>query len=76
MKQIKKVSQAARRWQVVVSVRWQRFQCLLEGLYSRRVLEPARFWQALGCPAALRPRLPWWQQFVLAWLRLSGWRRR
>ena len=75
MKQIKKIKQAAWRWQVVVTVRWQRFQSRVSGLYYRRVSAPARFWAACGCPEAYRPRLPWWHQFVLAWLRISGWRR-
>ena len=67
---------AARRWQVMVGVRWQRFQSCVAALYFQRVTLPVRFWRAAGCPVQFRPQLPWWHRFVLAWLRLSGWRSR
>ena len=66
---------AARRWQVLVGVRWQRFQCRVARLYFQRVSLPVQFWRACGCPPQWRPRLPWWQPFVFSWLRLSGWLR-
>ena len=69
---------AARRWQLLVGPArrdWQRFQCRVAGFYFHRVSLPVQFWRACGCPPAFRPRLPWWQPFVFAWLRLSGWRR-
>ena len=76
MKQIKKIQWAARRWQVVVCVRWQRLQGRVAGFYFQRVTLPVQFWRACGCPSQFPPpRLPWWQPFVLAWLRLTGWRR-
>ncbi len=62
----------ARRWHLLVGVRWERFQCRVAAFYFQRVSLPVRWWLALGRPAQFRPRLPWWQQFVLAWLRLSG----
>ena len=75
MKKIKKIGWAARRWQVVVRVRWDRLQSRVAAFYFYRVTFPLRFWRACGCPEQFRPSLPWWQPFVLAWLRLSGWQR-
>ncbi len=63
---------AARRWHLLVGVRWERFQCRVAAFYFQRVSLPVRWWLALGRPPQFRPRLPWWQPFLLAWLRLSG----
>ena len=76
MKKIKNIGQAARRWQVVVRVRWSRFQGRVSGLYYQRVSLPVQWWRGCGCPAQWRPRLPWWHSLVYRWLRLSGWVRR
>ena len=70
------VGRAARRWQVLVGVRWQRFQCRVAAFYFQRVSLPVQFWRACGCPSQFRPRLPWWQPLVWRWLVLSGWVRR
>ena len=66
---------AARRWQSLVGVRWQRFQCRVAAFYFHRVSLPVQFWRAAGCPPQFRPRVPWWQPFVWRWLVLSGWLR-
>ena len=66
---------AARRWQSLVGVRWQRWQCRVAAFYFHRVSLPVQFWRAAGCPPQFRPRLPWWQPFVWRWLHLSGWLR-
>jgi hypothetical protein len=66
---------AARRWQSLVGVRWQRWQCRVAAFYFQRVSLPVQFWRACGCPSQFRPRLPWWQPFVWRWLVLSGWQR-
>ena len=66
---------AARRWQSLVGVRWQRWQCRVAAFYFHRVSLPVQFWRAAGCPSQFRPRLPWWQPFVWSWLVLSGWQR-
>ena len=76
MRALKKIQQAVGRWQLVVSVGWQRFQGRVSGLYYRRVSGPLRFWRAAGCPRQFRPSLPWWQPFVYRWLVVSGWLRR
>jgi hypothetical protein len=73
MKEIKKIEQAARRWQFVVGCYWERFQCRLLALYYWRVTYPVRVWRAFGCPEQFRPRLPWWQHFVWVWLSSTGW---
>ena len=72
MKKIKKIGQVAWWLQVVVRVRWERFQGSVRGLYFRRVTFPVRIWRACGCPEQFRPRLPWWQPFVWRWLVISG----
>ena len=64
---------AARRWYLTVSLRWQRWQSAVSGLYFRRVTLPVQFWRACGQPAAFRPALPWWQPFVFAYLSFTGW---
>ena len=69
------VGRAARRWQLLVGVRWQRFQCRVAAFYFQRVSLPVQFWRACGCPSQFRPRLPWWQPLVWRWLVLSGWQR-
>jgi hypothetical protein len=69
------VGRAARRWQSLVGVRWQRWQCRVAAFYFHRVSLPVQFWRAAGCPSQFRPRLPWWQPLVWRWLRLSGWLR-
>ncbi|GEM_PF-2103687 len=66
---------AARRWQSLVGVRWQRWQCRVAAFYFQRVSLPVQWWRAAGCPPAFRPRLPWWQPLVWRWLVLSGWQR-
>ena len=63
---------AARRWQLLVGVRWQ---CAVAAFYFHRVSLPVQFWRACGCPSQFRPRLPWWQPLVWRWLVLSGWQR-
>ena len=68
-------SRAARRWHLLVGVRWQRFQCRVAALYFQRVSLPVQWWVACGRPPQFRPRLPWWQPFVWRWLVLSGWLR-
>src|SRR5512135_2910506 len=65
---------AARRWHLLVGVRWERFQCRVAAFYFQRVSLPVQFWRPAGCPPQFRPRLPWWQPFVWRWLVLSGWR--
>ena len=50
------VGRAARRWQVLVGVRWQRFQCRVAAFYFHRVTLPVQFWRACGCPVTLKPR--------------------
>ena len=72
MRAIKKIQRAAWGWQVLVSVRWQRFQGRICGLYFRRVTFPVRCWRACGCPPQFRPTIPWWQPFVWRWLVISG----
>ena len=69
------VGRAARRWQSLVGVRWQRFQCRVAAFYFQRVSLPVQFWRACGCPPQFRPSVPWWQPLVWRWLRLSGWQR-
>ena len=72
---------AARRWQLLVGIigpaqrGWQRLQGRVAAFYFQRVTLPVQFWRACGCPPQFRPHLPWWQPFVFAWLRLSGWQR-
>jgi hypothetical protein len=79
-RQVSSVVRWVRRcvWQFSVwrSIRWERFQGPIAGFYYRRVTEPVGFWRACGCPPEFRPRLPWWQPFVYAWLHGSGWLRR
>jgi hypothetical protein len=72
MRESIQVGWAARRWHLLVGVRWERFQSRIIRLYFRRVTLPVRFWQALGCPEQLRPRLPWWSPLVWRWLALTG----
>src|SRR5512137_2741864 len=67
------VGRAARRWHLLVGVRWERFQCRVAGFYYRRVSLPVQWWVACGRPPQFRPRLPWWQPFVWRWLVLPGW---
>jgi hypothetical protein len=74
MRESKKAGWAVRRWQVLVGVRWQWFQCRVTGFYFRRFIMPIRLWQACGCPAQFRPQVPWWQPFVWFWLSITGWR--
>jgi hypothetical protein len=69
------VGRAARRWQSLVGVRWQRWQCRVAAFYFQRISLPMQWWRAAGCPPQFRPSLPWWQPLVWRWLRLSGWRR-
>ena len=69
------VGRAARRWQVLVGVRWQWFQCRVAAFHFQRVSLPMQFWRACGFPSQFRPRLPWWLPFVWRWLVLSGWLR-
>ncbi len=69
------VGRAARRWQVLVGVRWQWLQCRVAAFYFQRVSLPVQFWRACGCPSQFRPRLPWWQPLVWRWIVLSGWQR-
>ena len=75
VRELLQVGRAARRWQVLVGVRWQRFQCRVAGFYFQRVSLPVQWWRACGCPPQFRPRLPWWQPLVWRWLALSGWQR-
>ncbi len=65
-------SWAARRWYLLVGIRWQRFQSRLAGVYHRRVTLPVQFWRALGAPSVVAPRLPWWSVFLYQWLYLTG----
>jgi len=75
VRELLQVGRAARRWQVLVGVRWQQFQCRVAAFYFQRVSLPVQWWRACGCPPQFRPRLPWWQPLVWRWLRLSGWLR-
>ena len=40
------VGRAARRWQSLVGVRWQRWQCRVAAFYFQRVSLPVQFWRA------------------------------
>src|SRR5512137_814792 len=64
VRELLQVGRAARRWQSLVGVRWQRFQCRVAAFYFHRVTLPVQFWRACGCPTQWRPRLPWWQPLV------------
>ena len=75
VRELLQVGRAARRWQVLVGVRWERLQCRVAAFYFQRVSLPVQWWRAAGCPPAFRPRLPWWQPLVWRWLVLSGWQR-
>jgi len=76
MKEIKKIQWQVRwYWFLLVGGRWERFQCRVARFYFLRVTSPVEVWVALGRPRQFRPRLPWWQPLVFAWLRLSGWLR-
>jgi hypothetical protein len=66
---------AARRWQVLVGVRWQRLQCAVASRYYQRVTLPVQWWVACGRREQFRPQLPWWQPFVYRWLVITGWQR-
>ena len=66
---------AARLWRSLVGVRWERLQGSIAARYYARVTLPLRWWHALGQPEQFTPRLPWWQPFVFAWLRGTGWLR-
>ena len=73
MKEIKKVAQAAWRWQFVVSGSWQRMQWHLGAVYYQRVQFPSIIWRAAGRPPQFAPgRPPWWSRFLLVWLRVTG----
>ena len=67
------VGRAARRWQSLVRVRWQRWQCAVAARYYQRVTVPVQFWVACGRPAQFRPQLPWWQPLVWRYLLITGW---
>jgi hypothetical protein len=67
------VRRAARRWHLLVGIRWQRVQCFIAARYYQRVTAPVRAWQACGSPACLAPSIPWWQPFAYLWLRRTGW---
>ena len=58
---------------VWLRVRWQRLQSRISGFYYQRVTVPVQFWVACGRPPGFRPRLPWWQPYVFAWLSVTGW---
>ena len=66
-------SRATRRWHTLVGVRWQRWQSAVAALYFQRVIQPVRFWVALGQPEQFRPQLPWWRPLVWRWLAVTGW---
>ena len=76
MREHRQRGRAARRWQVLVGVRWQRFQCRVAALYYQRVTVSVQFWVAAGRPAQFRPQLPWWRPFVWRWLVITGWQSR
>ena len=63
---------AARRWYLLVGVRWQRFQSSLAALYHRRVTYPVQVWRAFGAVWLLRPVIPWWQPLLYSWLHATG----
>ncbi len=63
----------ARRWYLLVGIRWQRLQCRISRFYYQRFTVPQQFWRACGCPSGFRPRVPWWQPFVWRWLVVTGW---
>src|SRR5687768_14490904 len=63
---------AARRWYLLVGVRWQRFQSRLAGVYHYRVTLPVQFWRSFGAPSLLAPALPWWEPLLYLWLRHTG----
>ena len=67
------VGRAARRWHLLVGIRWERWQCAFAARYYQRVTLPLQFWHALGCPSSWRPQLPWWQPFVWRYLVLTDW---
>ena len=64
----------ARRWHLLIGIRWLRLQCRISSIYYRRVTVPQQFWLACGCPEQFRrPWAPWWQPFVWRWLVVTGW---
>jgi hypothetical protein len=73
MRHTRHYSRAARRWYLLVGIRWQRWQSVVSGLYYRRVTLPVQFWVACGQPVGFRPALPWWQPFVFGYLSVTGW---
>jgi hypothetical protein len=76
MRHTRHSSRAARRWHILVGVRWQRWQSRVAALYYRRVTLPVQLWVACGQPSQFRPQLPWWQPFVFSYLGITGWARR
>jgi hypothetical protein len=76
MRHTRHYSRAARRWHILVGVRWQRWQSAVSALYFRRVTLPLQLWRACGQPSQFRPQLPWWQPFVFSYLSVTGWLRR
>jgi len=73
MRHTRHYSRAARRWHILVGVRWQRWQSAVSALYFRRVTLP--LWRACGQPSQFRPQLPWWQPLVFSYLSATGWLR-